>query len=281
MTNEPINIAKLLYEAYPHSDLLPIDPDKDCSDLNSLLAAVTGRNIGDSLFRFIVVETVEGGQGTLSGAIGMMMRAREDVQAVLKALQASHTNQEFPDTKPSRTTREVHLLLEELAWECPEMVVPLYLLCEHGKLWIRPDGYGDACSEDGGGFPIAIELYHGHLRLVAFPDINNEEPQIIDLENAKESCQIKPSEEELHRYCAAAEYIVNEGNRIFTGHMNGGLWNGRCMDASRLSRKKNDKVAYDFLIKYGDQYAQNLAEDQKAVWQQIKDSAAAMLNPAS
>ncbi len=62
----------------------------------------------------------------------------------------------------------------------------MHLLCEHGKLWIRPSGYGDACSEDGQGFPIALELWQGRLRLVVFDDINNEEPQIIDLENARE-----------------------------------------------------------------------------------------------
>jgi hypothetical protein len=84
-----INIARIVYDAYPHSDLLPIDPEQDCLNLNSLLAKVTNENIGDSLFKFIVVEIAEGGEGTLDGAIHVMERAKEDVEAVLQALQAA------------------------------------------------------------------------------------------------------------------------------------------------------------------------------------------------
>ena len=53
-TKEEINIARIVYEAYPHSDLLPIDPEQDCRTLRSLLARVTGENIGDGLFTFVV-----------------------------------------------------------------------------------------------------------------------------------------------------------------------------------------------------------------------------------
>jgi hypothetical protein len=84
-----INIARVIYDAYPHADLLPIDPEQDCRDLQTLLAKVTGENIGDGLFRFIVVEIVEGGESTLDGAIRVMERAREDVEAVLQALHAA------------------------------------------------------------------------------------------------------------------------------------------------------------------------------------------------
>ena len=86
-------IAKLLYAAYPDADLLPINPAKDCRDLDTLLAKVTEEDIGDSLFRFMVIEMVEGGQGTLAGAIRVMARAREDVQAVLQALYAAQNSQ--------------------------------------------------------------------------------------------------------------------------------------------------------------------------------------------
>jgi hypothetical protein len=87
-TLKKINIARLIYDAYPHADLLPIDPDKDCCSLQTLLEKVTNENIGDSLFRFIVVEIVEGGESTIEGAIRVMEQAREDVEAVLKALRA-------------------------------------------------------------------------------------------------------------------------------------------------------------------------------------------------
>jgi hypothetical protein len=83
-----INIARIIYDAYPHADLLPIDPEHDCRNLQTLLSKVNSENIGDSLFRFIVVEIVEGGESTLDGAIRVMERAREDIEAVLQAFQA-------------------------------------------------------------------------------------------------------------------------------------------------------------------------------------------------
>ena len=88
-----INIARMIYNAYPHSDLLPVDPEQDCRSLESLLAKVTGDNIGDSLFRFIIVEIVEGGESTLDGAIRVLEQARADVEAVLGALQNANADQ--------------------------------------------------------------------------------------------------------------------------------------------------------------------------------------------
>jgi hypothetical protein len=85
-TKNQINIARVIYDAYPHSDLLPIDPEQDCRNLQTLFAKVTNENIGDGLFKFIVIEIVEGGEGHLDGAIRVMKRAKEDVEAVLQAL---------------------------------------------------------------------------------------------------------------------------------------------------------------------------------------------------
>ena len=87
-----INIARLIYDAYPHSDLLAIDPEQDCCDLQTLLAKVTTETIGDSLFRFIVVEIVEGGESSIPGAIRVMQRAKEDVESVLQALGEASIN---------------------------------------------------------------------------------------------------------------------------------------------------------------------------------------------
>ena len=84
--NEEINLARVVYDAYPHSDLLPIDPEQDCSSLESLLAKVTTENIGDSLFQFLIVEMVEGGESTLAGAIKVLEQAREDVDTVIAQL---------------------------------------------------------------------------------------------------------------------------------------------------------------------------------------------------
>lgn len=98
-TKEEINIARIVYDAYPHSDLLPIDPEQDCHSLHTLSAKVTGGNIGDSLFKFIVVEIAEGGEGTLCGAIRVLEQARADVEAVLQALRDSGSEQcrQYPE----------------------------------------------------------------------------------------------------------------------------------------------------------------------------------------
>ena len=95
-TKNQINIARVIYDAYPHADLLPIDPERDCRSLQALLSKVNSENIGDGLFKFMVVEIVEGGECTVDGAIRVMERAREDVEAVLQALQTATVNQHKP-----------------------------------------------------------------------------------------------------------------------------------------------------------------------------------------
>ena len=85
-TKEEINIARIVYDAYPHADLLPIDPEQDCHSLHNLLTKVTTENTGDSLFKFLVVEIVEGGEGTVEGANRVLEQAKGDVEAVLEAL---------------------------------------------------------------------------------------------------------------------------------------------------------------------------------------------------
>lgn len=78
-------------------------------------------------------------------------------------------------------------------------------------------------------------------------------------------------------YDAAAQYLADHGREIFTGHMIGGLWNGRCMDACIMSKKQGDKAAHDFLIKFGDQYVSNLSVDLQRQWQNIRGQAAGIL----
>ena len=92
-TQEQINIAKIVYDAYPHADLLPIDADRDCCSLQSLFTRVTHENIGDGLFTFMVVEIVEGGESTLAGAIRVLEQAKADVDKVLQALRDTDADQ--------------------------------------------------------------------------------------------------------------------------------------------------------------------------------------------
>ena len=91
-TREEINIARIVYDAYPHSDLLPIDVEQDCRSLQTLLAKVTSENIGDGLFKFMVIEIIEGGESSLNGAIRVLEQAEADVEAVLQALRAASIN---------------------------------------------------------------------------------------------------------------------------------------------------------------------------------------------
>jgi hypothetical protein len=78
-------------------------------------------------------------------------------------------------------------------------------------------------------------------------------------------------------YCAVAEYLAEQGRKVFTGRMTGGLWNGRCLDACIMSKKQGDKAAYEFLLEFGDQLASSLSADQQRQWQGIKDQAAGLL----
>lgn len=85
-----MNIAKLIYENYPNSDLLDIDPEKDCVDLETLYRKVTTNDactFGDSLFKFIVVEVYEGACGSTNDAIRVLNNGLDDIQSVINALE--------------------------------------------------------------------------------------------------------------------------------------------------------------------------------------------------
>jgi len=113
------NIARIVYDAYPDSDLLPLDPDQDCRNLEVLLKEVQSADVGDTLFQFLVTEIVEGGEGTLEGAIRVLKRARKDVDAVLQALvraKAEHVEESPEDADQASGPRKTHLGI----WRCSE-----------------------------------------------------------------------------------------------------------------------------------------------------------------
>ena len=66
--------------------------------------------------------------------------------------------------------------------------------CNDSAISIFPDGYGDFGSAPGHGCPVFLELYKGRLRLIVFPDINDQEPTIIDLEAARDEHHISCEE---------------------------------------------------------------------------------------
>lgn len=177
-----------------------------------------------------------------------------------------------------RMSNELRITLKEQSAEHPQLAIPVRLMCDHGKLWLSFQGYGEKNADNGEGFPVGLEIWQGHLRVIVFDDIRSEDPWIIDLENAKESIRM---DQETLSYCAAADYLAAEGRKLFAGPLHGGLWNARCLDACLLSEKRGNKAAYAFLLKYGDQYIQVLSEERKSAWQHIRDHAAEMLDQPS
>lgn len=126
-----MNLARLLYQAYPHCDLLPIDPKIDCRDLNTLFRKVTTGEIGDSLFRFLVVEIREGGEGTRKGAMRVLLQARRDIEAVLQAF--GHRPKEYArQWRCPQCSYQVNCSYEQLAEVgipmCPDCDVEMILV---------------------------------------------------------------------------------------------------------------------------------------------------------
>ena len=68
-----------------------------------------------------------------------------------------------------------------------ETNIPIQVHSRNGALLIKPEGYGDMCSDDNEGVPVLIEVYDGQLRVVIWDDINQEDTShIISLEGTRE-----------------------------------------------------------------------------------------------
>lgn len=100
----------------------------------------------------------------------------------------------------SMNTESLAILLQEQSSDEPSRTIRVELLSEAGKLWIQPDGYGDKTSQDGCGYPIGLEIWEGRLRLIVFDNINREDPQIIDLQKAKENNRVEEGDYQ-ERHC--------------------------------------------------------------------------------
>jgi hypothetical protein len=68
--------------------------------------------------------------------------------------------------------------------------LPIRIEASDFAISIYPQGHGDLGSADGHGCPLFIELYQGRLRVIAFPNINEQDPQIIDLSGAREDTRL-------------------------------------------------------------------------------------------
>ena len=98
------------------------------------------------------------------------------------------------DRYVNMATRSGKLLIEcFVSDQCPDAPgkkLSVNIMAESGKLWIQPVGYSDKTSADGHGWPIGLEIWEGRLRLIVFGNINVEDPQIIDLEKAREDSRV-------------------------------------------------------------------------------------------
>ena len=82
----------------------------------------------------------------------------------------------------SRTTKATLIDADSTSLGSQKVIIEL----TQTAICIRPEGYGDCGSADGYGCPILLERHKGRLRLIVWSDINQQEPQIIDLEGARE-----------------------------------------------------------------------------------------------
>ena len=81
--------------------------------------------------------------------------------------------------------------VKEQCPDVPPVEIKINILSDGGQIWMQPEGFGEKCAVDGQGQPIGIEIWQGRLRLIISDDINREEPQIIDLEQARETARNK------------------------------------------------------------------------------------------
>ena len=96
---------------------------------------------------------------------------------------------------------------------------------DSGSLIIEAQGYGDFGSIPDRGHPIMLELWEGQLRLVAFNDINQQEPMIVDMQNALEINRTKDNMANLY------------GLDLFTlAYMNAALFSSTESDGNSLGK---------------------------------------------
>ena len=83
------------------------------------------------------------------------------------------------------------ITIKEQCPDAPPIEITVNILSEGGQIWIQPKGFGEKCAMDDEGWPVGIEIWQGRLRLIIFDDINREDPQIIDLESARETARMR------------------------------------------------------------------------------------------
>jgi len=205
----------------------------------------------------------------------------------------------------NKAVKEVHVSVEEPS----DQTRSLCAACEESYTWGVQHGRMicqglkiDPPPQEKGDEPLfrvvyVIDVNAGEVREAAeytyriMTDPDSLPPVLQVIDSKGHSTEIDLSEndgnldepERAANYEAAAQYLADEGEQIFTGPMKGGLWNARGLDACLMSKKQGDKVGYEFLLKFGDQYASDLPDDLQRQWRTIKGEAANRLkvNPES
>lgn len=84
MTNK--TVAEILYESYPDSDLLPIDPPRFGETISDF--SVRAEQAGDTLFLFLCREANDDGEITTPEYLNRLERAIGDIESVRDAFSA-------------------------------------------------------------------------------------------------------------------------------------------------------------------------------------------------
>lgn len=95
---------------------------------------------------------------------------------------------EFVDSRSDRNKFDEPTINFTLRDPCDyTKILPCKMSLLSTAAYIQPAGYGEQSSEDNEGYPIGIEFYEDRFRVMAWNDINEADPVIIDMENARES----------------------------------------------------------------------------------------------
>jgi hypothetical protein len=129
----------------------------------------------------------------LDDTAGYLVKASTLKYLVEKAVNADRATR--PSAQPAQPpqvaaqTTAIDMVMHDQVPEegQPSRSIPVRVESENGQVWIRPQGYGDATSMDGHGWPIGVELANNEIRVLVWADINEEDPtHKISVEGAKE-----------------------------------------------------------------------------------------------
>ena len=211
------------YEDLDGNKITP--PDHDYQPFEMKLLNDTERPKTAKL-RFLEAQLLEACRVITSYTVDLLYKL--DNQADIDDIEEIQQPRDVINRYDNMADQSGNLLIEYfISEQCPDAPckkLPVNVMAESGKLWIGPAGYGDKTSIDGYGWPIGLEIWEGRLRLIVFGNINVEDPQIIDLENARETARMR---------CNWCGKEVDSGSVKWRGLL---FCSDPCMDACRAAQ---------------------------------------------